>query len=154
MTTLKQELIEIIDIYLKDYTLEFDECYHTLHIKINTNSKTYEIFININEPWEKNKKRIKLNIEQHINECIICNETKELIFCDECLNEHCLLCFAHIIVRNKGTPVCPFCRDGEDRININDGYNNALKQHRYEEALKLIQSNRIYDLKIKIQLNE
>jgi hypothetical protein len=141
MTTLKQELIEIIDIYLKDYTLDLDECYDDiLQIRINTNSKKYEIFININEPWEKNKKRIKLNIEQHINECIICNETKELIFCDECFNEHCLLCLAHIIVRNKGTPVCPFCRDGEDRININDGYNNSLKKHRYEEALKMIES--------------
>jgi hypothetical protein len=140
---LKQELIEIIDIYLKDYTLDLDECYDDiLQIRINTNSKKYEIFININEPWEKNKKRIKLNIEQHINECIICNETKELIFCDECFNEQCLLCLAHIIVINKGTPVCPFCRDGEDRVNINDGYNNSLKQHRFQEALKLIQSNR------------
>ena len=138
---LKQELIEIIDIYLKDYTLDLDECYDDiLQIRINTNSKKYEIFININEPWEKNKKRIKLNIEHHINECIICNETKELIFCDECFNEHCLLCLAHIIVRNKGTPVCPFCRDGEDRVNITDGYNNALKKHRYEEALKIIES--------------
>jgi hypothetical protein len=137
----KQDLIHLIGIYLKDYTLELDKGYDdTLRIIINTNNKTYEIFININEPWEKIKKRIKLNIEQHVNECIICNETKELIFCDECFNEHCLLCLAHIIVRNNGTPVCPFCRDGEDRVNINDGYNNALKQHRYQEALKMIQS--------------
>ena len=139
--TLKQELIEIIDIYLKDYTLELDKGYDdTLRIIINTNNKTYEIFININETLEKNKKKIKLTIEKHINECIICNEMKELIFCDECLNEHCLLCLAHIIVKNKGTHVCPFCRDGEDRVNINDGY-NALKHHRYQMALKLIESN-------------
>jgi hypothetical protein len=139
--TLKQDLIEIIDIYLTEYTVDFDQfAYDTLWIRINTNSKKYEIFINVNEPWEKIKKRIKLNIEQHVNECVICNETKELIFCDECFNEHCLLCLAHIIVRNKGTPVCPFCRDGEDRVNITDGYNNALKKHRYEEALKIIES--------------
>jgi len=141
MTTLKQDLIEIIDIYLTEYTVDFDQFdYDTLQIRINTNSKKYEIFINVNEPWEKIKKRIKLNIEQHVNECVICNETKELIFCDECFNEHCLLCLAHIIVRNKGTPVCPFCRDGEDRVNITDGYNNVLKKHRYEEALKIIES--------------
>jgi len=132
MTTSKQELIQLIGIYLKEYTWKIDDFYDK--------DDELWIIININETWEKTEKRIKLNIEQHINECIFCNQTKELIFCEECLNEHCLLCYAHIIVRNKGTPVCPFCRDGEQRININDGYNNALKQHRYQEALKIIES--------------
>ena len=141
MTTLKQELIQLISIHLKDYTWKIDDFYDKddeLWIIININDKDRSMYININDTWEKNKKRIQLNIEQHINECALCNQIKELIFCDECLNEHCLLCYAHIIVRNKGTPVCPFCRDGEQRININDGYNNALKQHRYQEALKII----------------
>lgn len=144
MTTPKQELIHLIGIYLKDYTWKPDDFYDKddeLWIIININDKDRKIYININEPWEKTKKRIKLNMEQHINECIICNETKELIFCDECLNEQFLLCYAHIIVRNKGTPVCPFCRDGEQNIDINNSYTNALKQHRYEFALKFIESN-------------
>lgn len=146
--TLKQELIHLISIYFKDYRWKVDDkdkdlqFYEGAYLCIIIDDLKDKIFININEPWEKNKKRIKLNIQQHINECIICNETKELIFCDECFNEQCLLCLAHIIVRNKGTPVCPFCRDGEDRVNINDGYNNSLKQYRFQEALKLIQSNR------------
>ena len=142
----KQELIDLIGIHLKDYTWKIDDFYDKddeLWIIININDKDRQMYININETWEKTEKRIKLNIEQHINECIFCNQTKELIFCEECLNEHCLLCYAHIIVRNKGTPVCPFCRDGEDRININDGYNNALKQHRYQEALKFIESSNL-----------
>jgi hypothetical protein len=147
MTTLKQELMDLISIYFKDYIWKIDDAdkelqfYEGPYLCIIIDDLKDKIYINMNDTWEKNKKRIELNIEKHINECIICNETKELIFCDECLNEHCLLCFAHIIVRNKGTPVCPFCRDGEDRVNINDGYNNALKQHRYQEALKMIQSN-------------
>ena len=142
--TSKQELIQLVGIHLKDYTWKIwkiDDLYDKddkLWIIINVNNKDRQMYINIHERWEKNKKRIELNIEQHVNECILCNETKELIFCDECLNEHCLLCYAHIIVRNKGTPVCPFCRDGEQRININ---NNALKQHRYEEALKFIENS-------------
>ena len=142
----KQELIDLIGIHLKDYTWKIDDFYDKddeLWIIININDKYRQMYININETWEKTEKRIQLNIEQHINECIFCNQTKELIFCEECLNEHCLLCYAHIIVRNKGTPVCPFCRDGEDRININDGYNNALKQHRYQEALKFIESSNL-----------
>lgn len=144
INTSKQELIQLIDIHLKDYTWKIDDFYDKddeIWIMINTNDEDYRIPIYLYETWEKNKKRIKLNIEQQINECIICNETKELIFCDECLNEHCLLCHAHIIVRNKGTFVCPFCRDGEHRININNSYSNALKKHRYEEALKFIESN-------------
>jgi hypothetical protein len=142
--TSKQDLIQLVGIHLKDYTWKIwkiDDLYDKddkLWIIINVNNKDRQMYINIHERWEKNKKRIELNIEQHVNECILCNETKELIFCDECLNEHCLLCYAHIIVRNKGTPVCPFCRDGEQRININ---NNALKQHRYEEALKFIENS-------------
>lgn len=144
MITLKQELIQLISIHLKDYTWKIDDFYDKedeLWIIININNKDYQIYININETWEKTKKRIKLNIEQHINECILCNQTKELIFCEECLNEHCLLCYAHFIVRNKGTPVCPFCKDGEQNIDINNSYNNALKKHRYEEALKFIESS-------------
>jgi hypothetical protein len=141
--TLKQELIQLIDIHLKDYTWKVDDFYDKddeLWIIININDKDYQIYININEKWEQSKKRIELNIEHHIIEFIICNETKEMTFCEECLNQYCLLCYAHIIVRNKGTPVCPFCRDGEQRIDINDSYNNALKKHRYEEALKIIES--------------
>ena len=139
--TLKQELIQLIDIYLKDYTWKIDDFYDKddeLWIIMNKNNKDYQIYININETWEQTKKRIELNIEQHITECIICNETKELLFCEECLNQYCLICYAHIIVRNNGTPVCPFCGDGEKSININNSYNNALKTHRYEEALKII----------------
>lgn len=107
----KQELIQLIGVHLKDYIWKIDDFYDKydeLWIIMNINDKDRQIYININETWEKTKKRIRLNIEQHVNECIICNEIKELIFCDECLNEHCLLCYAHIIVRNKGTPVCPF----------------------------------------------
>jgi hypothetical protein len=144
MTTSKQELIQLIGIYLKDHTWKIDDFYDKddeLWIIININDKDRQMYININDTWEKNKKRIELNIEQHVNDCILCNETKELIFCEECLNQHCLLCYAYIIVKNKGTPVCPFCRDGEQNIDINNSYTNALKQHRYEEALKFIQSN-------------
>ena len=145
--TLKQELIQLIGVYFKEYTWKistFDDFYDKdeLWIIVNTNGKDYQIYININEAWEKTKKRIKLNIEQHITECIFCNEIKKLIFCEECLNEHCLLCHAHIIIKNKGTPVCPYCRDGEQNIDINNSYNNALKKHRYEEALKLINSSK------------
>jgi hypothetical protein len=142
--TLKQELIQLIVIHLTDYTGKIDDFYDKddeLWIIININDKDNQIYININETWEQTKKRIELNTEQHITECIICNETNEHTFCEECLNQYCLLCHAHIIVRNKGTPVCPFCRDGEQRININNSYNNALKQHRYQDALKFIESN-------------
>lgn len=90
----------------------------------------------------KLKKRIKLNIEEYITECIICNEIKELRFCAECLNQLCWLCYSHIVIRNNGTPVCPFCRDGEEFININHPYNNALKIHRYEYALRIISESK------------
>jgi hypothetical protein len=141
--TLKQELIQLIEIHLKDYTWKIDDYYDNddeLWIIININYKNEPIYININETWEKTKKRIELNIKQHITECILCNEIKELIFCEECLNEHCLLCHSHIVIKNNGTPVCPFCKDGEQNIDINNSYNNALKKHRYEEALKIIES--------------
>jgi hypothetical protein len=104
--TSKQELIHLIGIYLKDYTWKVDDFYDKddeLWIIININDKDSQLYININEPWEQTKKRIELNIEQHITECIICNENKELTFCEECLNQYCLLCLAHIIIRNNGT---------------------------------------------------
>ena len=142
----KQELINDIGIYLKDYIWKICEeddddqlCIIVQNI-VNGWEDNYEIYTHINDTWEKNKKRIELIIKSQIKECVICNETKELIFCDECLNEYCDLCEAQIIVKNKGIHICPFCRDGEELININNSYNNALKKHRYEEALKIIES--------------
>jgi hypothetical protein len=108
--TLKQELINRIGIHLKDYKWKIDNFYDKdneddeLWIIININDKDYQIYININETWEKTKKRIELNIEQHIIECIICNEKNKQTFCEECLNQYCLLCHAHIVVKNKGIP--------------------------------------------------
>lgn len=74
----------------------------------------YKFYLKINDTWEKNKKIIELEMKRDIiEECKICNKSKKLLYCDECLNEHCLLCHAHIVIKNKGTPVCPFCRDGD-----------------------------------------
>ena len=139
--TLKQELIQLIVIHLKDYTWKIDEnCKDELWIIINRNNKDCQIYINIYETWEQTKKRIELNIEEQIRECDICNEVQRLLFCEECLNQHCYFCHAHIVIKNKGTPVCPFCRDGEDLIHLNTPYNNILKKHRYDFALKLIET--------------
>jgi hypothetical protein len=61
-----------------------------------------------------------------------------------CLNQYCYLCEAHIIVKNNGIPICPFCRDGEKQINVNSEFNDRIKKYTYKEALKLIESNIIY----------
>ena len=141
MSNLKEELIQLIGIHLKDYTWKIDEnCKDELWIIINRNNKDYQMYINVYETWEQTKKRIELNIEEQIRECEICNEVQRLLFCEECLNQHCYFCHAHIVIKNKGTPVCPFCRDGEDLIHLNTPYNNILKKHRYDFALKLIET--------------
>ena len=138
----KQELIQLINIHLKDYTWEIDDFYNKddeLWIIINTNEEDYGICIYLYETWEKNKKRIELNIEQHIKECTICNEIKKLTFCYVCLNQYCYLCEAHIIVKNNGIAICPFCRDGEKAIHVNSEFNDRIKKYTYKEALKIIQ---------------
>ena len=141
MSNLKQELIELIGIHLKDYTWEIDENYKDeLWIIINRNGKDDQIYINIHETLEQTKKRIELNIEEQIRECNICNEVQRLLFCEECLNQHCYFCHAHIVIKNMGTPVCPFCGDGEDLVHLNNPYNNTLKKHRYEHALKFLET--------------
>lgn len=145
---LKQELIDLIGIHFKDYRWKIDDededlqYYQGAHLCIILHDLEDKIYIDINNTWEKNKKIIELEMKRDIiEECAICNKSKKLLYCEECLNKHCLLCYAHIIVRNKGTPVCPFCKDGEQNIDINNSYNNALKKHRYEEALKFIESS-------------
>jgi hypothetical protein len=143
----KEELINLIDIHFKDYRWTIDDedeyvqYYEGRHLcMILHHLEDYKIYININEPWDRNKKRIELEMKRDImEECTICNRTKKLLYCDECLNQHCYLCHAHIVIKNKGTPVCPFCKDGEQNLDINNSYNNALKKHRYEEALKIIE---------------
>jgi len=145
--TLKQELIELISIHYKHYTIDDDDDdlqhYEGDYLCIILHDlEDYKIYINLNDTWNKNKKIIELEMKRQIKEeCKICNEIKKLLYSDECLKQYCLLCHAHIIIKNKGTPVCPFCKDGEERIDINNSYNNALKKHRYEEALKIIDSN-------------
>jgi len=63
--TLKQELINLIGIHLKDYTWKIDDFYDKdneddeLWIIININDKDYQIYININETREQTKKRIE-----------------------------------------------------------------------------------------------
>lgn len=142
--TSKQELKDLIGIHFKDCRIydEDKEYYEDPYLCILL--EDYKFYININDTWEKNKKIIELEMKRDIiEECKICNKSKKLLYCDECLNKHCLLCHAHIIVKNKGTPVCPYCKDGEQNIDINNSYNNALKKHRYEEALKLIDSTNL-----------
>ena len=141
----KQELIHLIRIYFKD-RLKIDEededleYYDEPHLCMLHNLDKF--YININDTWNKNKKRIELEMKREIKEeCAICNEIKKLHYCNECLNQYCILCYAHIVIKNKGTHVCPYCRDGEDRIHLNTPYNNTLKTHRYEFAIKLIESN-------------
>jgi hypothetical protein len=147
MTTSKQELIQLIDIHLKKYTWKINDFYkneNEIWITINTNGEDYDICIYLYQTWEKNKKRIRLNIEQNIRECMICNEIKKLTFCYICLNQYCYLCEAHIIVKNNGIPICPFCRDGEKQINVNSEFNDRIKKYTYKEALKIIESNIIH----------
>lgn len=59
-TTLKKELKDLIGIHFKDYRWTIDETYdkHILCIVIKNSRKDYEIYININEPWERNKKEL------------------------------------------------------------------------------------------------
>ena len=52
MTTSKQELIQLIGIYLKDYTWKIDDFYDKddeLLIIININDKDRQMYININD---------------------------------------------------------------------------------------------------------
>jgi hypothetical protein len=146
-TSLKKELIDLIGIHFKNCTIDEEDedlqHYEGYHLcMILHDLEDYKIYINLNDTWNKNKKRIELEMKREIKEeCKICNEIKKLLYCDECLNQYCYLCHSHTIVKNKGTPVCPFCKDGEQRLDINNSYNNALKKHRYEEALKIIESN-------------
>jgi hypothetical protein len=142
----RKQLIQFIEIHFKD-KLKIDhedklvECYDEPHLCIIYNSDLNKIYIPIHDTLEKNKKRIELEMKRHIKEkCTICNEIQKLLYCDECLNQYCYFCHAHIVIQNKGTPVCPFCRDGEDKIHLNSSYDNALKKHRYDFALKLIES--------------
>ena len=96
----KQELIDLIGIHLKDYTWKMDEEWKSrnydnelwimIQNKVNGVEDNYKICMNINDTWEKNKKRIELNITQYIRKCVICNEIKKLTFCNKCLNQYYL----------------------------------------------------------------
>ena len=161
--TSKQELIDLIGIYLKDYTWKTDEEWKSrnydnelwiiIQNKVNGVEDNYKIHMNINDTWEKNKKIIELNITQYIRTCVICNEIKQLTFCDKCLNQYCYLCQAHIIIKNEGTTVCPFCRNGgmEDETkflgNVIDHLLmsklcNGIKKLRYLAALIMVESKK------------
>jgi len=142
----KQELINLILVEFKDYRWKIDDDdellkhYEDPQLCIVHIAKDYKFYVNINDTWERSKKRIYLEMNRQTKEkCTLCNEIQTLLFCDECLNQHCYYCHAHIVIKNKGNPVCPFCKDGEDRIDINT-FDNALRKHRYEFALKLIES--------------
>lgn len=142
----RKELIELIDLHFKD-TLKIDyedhlvECYDEPHLCIIHSELNNKIYIPIHDTFDKNKKRIELEMKRQIKEkCTICNEIQKFLYCDECLNQYCYFCHANIVIQNKGTPVCPFCKDGEDKIHLNSSYDNALKKHRYDFALKLIES--------------
>lgn len=164
-TNLKENLIQLIGIYLKDYTWKINEEWKGLGLykdnelciviqnMVNGIEDNYRIRMNINDSWEKNKKRIELNITQYIRTCVICNEVKKLRFCDKCLNQYCHLCYANIIIKNEGTPVCPFCRNGgieDDRNKLGDDIDNAImiklcngiKKIRYLSALILLESKK------------
>lgn len=156
MTTLKQKLIQLIGIHLKDFTWKIDErlvgVYYDKDSELciviqnmrNGLEDNYEIYMNINDTWEQNKKRIDLNITQYIRECIICNQVKKLRFCDKCLNQYCNLCHAHIIIKNEGTPICPFCRNGGVEDHFNNPFSikacNAMKKLRYLMATLLVET--------------
>jgi hypothetical protein len=142
-----KELIQFIELQFKDilkidYEDDLVEFYDEPHLcVIHKSDLNNKIYIPIDDTIDKNKKRIELEMKRHIKEkCTICKEIQKLLYCDECLNQYCYFCYADNIVKNKGTHVCPFCRDGEDRIHLNSSYDNTLKTHRYEEALKLIES--------------
>ena len=143
----KQELINLILIEFKDYRWTIDDDdemlkhYEDPQLCIVHITNDYKFYVNINDTWERSKKRIYMEMNRQTKEkCRVCNEIQKLLFCDECLNQHCYFCHAHIVIKNMGTPVCPFCKDGEDKININTPFNNTLRKNRYEFALKLIES--------------
>ena len=156
MSSSKQELIHLIGIHLKDFTWKVHErlvgVYYDKDIELciiiqnmrNGLEDNYEIYMNINDTWEQNKKRIDLNITQYIRECIICNEIKKLRFCDKCLNQYCNLCHAHIIIKNEGKTICPFCRNGGIEDDFNNLFSikacNAMKKLRYLTATLLVES--------------
>ena len=163
----KQELIDLIGIYLKDYTWKIDEelksriydneLWIIIQNKINGREDNYKICMNTYDTWEKNKKRIELTITQYIRKCVICNEIKKLTFCNKCLNQYCYLCDANIIIKNEGATVCPFCRNGgtedDPKYLENDDVDdidrilmiklcNGIKKIRYLGALIMVESKK------------